>query len=155
MNLTQASVKQNVGPEVQAFSGINLVEKTQIRLINGLPGFEKYELFTLAELDGYAPFYAFRAVDAPEISMLVMHAAGLEIFTGIEISPGDLKAIGLDDEKDLELFVVLKVDQNSQHFTANVKAPLVFNFSKQLGNQVILDESHLSVEYPIFTITHK
>jgi len=150
MTGAQVEEKGTQDQSVQAFAGIELIDEKNIELLNGLPGFEQYKSFTLAALEGYAPFYALKAVRAPEISMLVMHAEGLDVFSDIVISRGDLEAIGFDDAENPELFVVLKVDHKSQQFTANIKAPLVMNFDKARGNQIILEDSRLSVEYPLF-----
>lgn len=138
--------------KVQAFAGIDLVDDKKIELVNGLPGFEHFKSFILAELEGYAPFYAFSAVEAPEISMLVIRADGIEVFADVHIPTRDLETIGLTNEDEAALYVVLKVDHESQKFIANTKAPLVFNFKNHLGNQIILEDPRLRIEYPLFEV---
>jgi flagellar assembly factor FliW len=132
-----------------AFGGIPLIANKRIDLLNGLPGFEDLHRFVLAELDGYAPFSALQSEDRPEISMLVIDAKLLPVWEDIQIPARELQILDLEDSSLAEQYVILKVDQNSQEFTANIKAPIVFNPRSGAANQVILDNAKLSVEHPL------
>lgn len=120
-----------------------------IDLINGLPGFENLHAFILAELESYAPFCAFQSVDEPDISMLVIDANLLAVWKDINIPPRELQILNLEKSTDSEQYVILKVSQGTQEFTANIKAPIVFNPESGAANQVILDNANLSVEHPL------
>jgi flagellar assembly factor FliW len=131
------------------FGGIPMLGAQRVDLINGLPGFENLHHFVLAELEGYAPFCAFQSMEQDNISMLVIDAKLLSVWQGVEIPPRELTILGLEQAGDSEQYVILKIDQSTQAFTANIKAPIVFNPVTGAANQVILDHAELSVEHPM------
>jgi len=135
--------------ENREFDGLQVIDLKHIDLINGLPGFEHLHAFVLAELEGYAPFCAFQSVDEPDISMLMIDAKLLKIWQEVDLPPRELEILGLDNKTDSKQYVILKVDQGTQEFTANIKAPIVFNPISGAANQVILDNINLSVEHPL------
>ncbi len=131
------------------FGGIQVKAAKIIDLVNGLPGFEELHNFILSELQDYAPFCALQSVEEPEISMLVINAKLLPIWKGIEIPPRELQILDIEKTSDSEQFIILKINQRTQEFTGNIKAPIVFNQKTGVANQVILDNASLSVEYPM------
>ena len=132
-----------------SYGGIPVRGFKNLDLLNGLPGFEHLRAFVLEELEGYAPFCALRSTEQPEISMLVIDANLLSVWKNIDLPPRELQILGLDKTADSEQYVILKVSQGSQEFTANIKAPIVFNPESGAANQVILDNARLSVEHPL------
>jgi len=149
MNLEPQSIEPELKPAEQTIGGVSVLALKNVDLLNGLPGFEHLHTFVLAELEGYAPFCAFQSVDQPEISMLVIDAKLLNIWKGIDLPPRELQILGLEKTGESEQYVILKVDQGTQEFTANIKAPIVFNPESGAANQVILDNASLSVEHPL------
>ena len=145
---TQVQAKPEAVVEL-AFGGIPMRGIQRVEMINGLPGFENLRSFQLAELEGYAPFCAFQSTEETNISMLVIDAKLLSIWKGIAIPPRELENLGLQNSTEAEQYVILKIDQRSQEFTANIKAPIVFNPLTGVANQVILDNANLSVEHPM------
>jgi flagellar assembly factor FliW len=143
---TQTSTAESMSPEI-TFGGIPMMGIQKVDMIHGLPGFENLHHFVLAELEGYAPFCAFQSTEEGKISMLVIDAKLLSVWQGIEIPPRELAILGLEDGGQSEQFVILKIDQTTQEFTANIKAPIVFNPATGAANQVILDNADLSVEH--------
>ncbi len=149
MNMEAQHTSTEPVENINAFGGIPVMTFKSIDLINGLPGFEHLHEFILAELEGYAPFCALRSVKEPDISMLVIDAKLLAIWKDIDLPPRELQILGVDKTADSEQFVILKVNQGTQEFTANIKAPIVFNPESGAANQVILDNASLSVEHPL------
>ena len=149
MNIESQTVQTETSANGHPFGGIPTATLRSIDLINGLPGFENLTAFSLAELEGYAPFCALQSVEHPEISMLVIDAKLLAIWKDIDIPPRELQILDLETTGDSEQYVILKIDQGTQEFTANIKAPIVFNPASGAANQVILDNASLSVEHPL------
>ena len=131
------------------FGEFSLVEGRIVNLINGLPGFEHLKRFTIAELADFAPFSAMISLEEPEISMLLVHARHLAVWNSVGVDPRELSAIGAGPGADLDIWVILRTDPETHAFTANVKAPLFVNRETNSGDQIILDDSRLSVDYPL------
>ncbi len=147
---TEAQVAPNESvTSSNSFGGIPMTTFKNIELINGLPGFEDLHAFVLGDLEGYEPFCALQSLDEPDISMLVIEAKLLPIWKNIEIPPRELQILEVDKSEDSEQFIILRINHNTQEFTGNIKAPIVFNPKSGAGNQVILDNANLSVEHPM------
>ncbi len=149
MNSQAQQIESEIDVAGKTIGGVPVMNFTTIDLLNGLPGFEDLHNFVLAELEGYAPFCAFQSVEQPDISMLVIDANLLRVWKDIDLPPRELQILGLEKTGDSEQYVILKVSQGTQEFTANIKAPIVFNPQSGAANQVILDNASLSVEHPL------
>ena len=147
-NETQTVPNESVESN-NSFGGIPMTAAKKVDLINGLPGFEDLHTFMLGSLEGYAPFSALQSLDEPDISMLVIEASLLAVWKDIEIPPRELKILDIDKTDDAEQYIILRVNHGTQEFTANIKAPIVFNPKSGAANQVILDNANLSVEHPM------
>jgi len=149
MNTDAQLATTDTQKNVHSIGGLPMKVFKNINLVHGLPGFEDLHAFILAELDDYAPFCALQSVDEPDISMLIIDAKLLSIWKNVEIPPRELQILEIEKSEESEQFIILKVNQVSQEFTGNIKAPIVFNRNTGLGNQVILDNANLSVEHPM------
>jgi flagellar assembly factor FliW len=82
--------------------------------------------------------------------MLILDVRYLKICDQIKISFDELKRIGVYSDnigENIKIYVILKIDEEKQILSANVKAPIVINTEKRLGGQIILDDKNLPVEY--------
>ncbi len=134
------------------FGDVEVNEENVIKFIYGLPGFETLTRFTVDELKDYPPFRVLQSLEEPDISMLILDIRLLKIRDQIKIPFKELKNIGIDPGKsidDTEIYVILKVDNERQQLTANIKAPIVINNKDKVGCQVILEDKNLSIEYSV------
>ncbi len=115
----------------------------------GIPGFENLCEFTFEELKDYPPFQLFRSLEEPELGMIVLNARYLKPYQNVSIPKGELHKINAEYQKDVEIFVILRVKPQTKQFVANTKAPLIVNKQCGQGNQIILDHKNLQGEYPL------
>lgn len=116
---------------------------------SGIPGFESFRKFVFEDLKDYTPFRLFRSLDNREIYMIVLSAEYLRNRERFKIAPAELKKVGATAEKDIELYVILRVKVQTGEFVANTKAPLIVNPRIGQGIQIILDDEGLDGEYPL------
>ena len=149
MSLAMENTSTENGPMSTAFEDLPLQTSKHIDLIQGLPGFENLHKFIIAETQDYAPFCVLKSVEQPEISMLTINANLLTICKDVNVPESALDILGMQKTTEAEQYIILKADPRTQEITANVKAPLVVNPKSGLGNQVIIDDPQLSMEYPL------
>jgi flagellar assembly factor FliW len=131
-------------------NGMNIEQRKVIKFTYGLPGFEELTKFEVEDLKDYQPFSVLQSLEETDISMLILDVRYLKICDQIKISFDELKRIGVYSDnigENIKIYVILKIDEEKQILSANVKAPIVINTEKRLGGQIILDDKNLPVEY--------
>ena len=66
----------------------------------------------------------------------------------IELRPGDLTALELDDERSALVYVILNRGEVGG-LTVNLQGPVVINPVRRLGRQLVLTSSRYAVRYPL------
>ncbi len=115
----------------------------------GLPGFEHLSEFEFKNLEDFPPFKLFQSTELPDISMIVLDGSLLNIFDDISFPKNEMRNLEIEDQKYLRLFVILRIDEETKHFVANTKAPLILNTFTGNGKQIILDDPKLSEEHKL------
>ncbi len=121
----------------------------------GIPGFETSRFYMLSRLKEHEYFNMLKAEDDSQIALLVMNAGYLKSKNCIMITPAILESVSASDQNALSIYVVLKIDQESGMFTANLRAPLIVNDSTNVGRQVILDNKSLPVAHPLIPLSNQ
>ncbi|MFH1851431.1 MAG: flagellar assembly protein FliW [Candidatus Neomarinimicrobiota bacterium] len=121
----------------------------------GIPGFESIHAFRLLKLIDYRPFVLLEAVDDSRITLLLVNLQYLKSRAAIQISRVDLLSVGCRPTEAAEIYVILKIDQETGLFTANLRAPLVINENSGTGRQVILDDKSLPVAHPLILLANQ
>ena len=67
-----------------------------------------------------------------------------------ELPESVLSLLGVKSEEMLSFFCVAVIPDDPTKLTINLKSPVVINFNKRLGAQVILENSDYSVKTPLF-----
>ena len=118
----------------------------------GLPGFEHLSKFEFKDLDEFPPFKLFQSIEMPEISMIVIDGSLLNIYEGISFPKHEMNILELENRQYLRTFVILRINEETKHFIANTKAPLILNTYSGFGKQIILDNPNLSEDYKLDNI---
>jgi flagellar assembly factor FliW len=115
-----------------------------IHFEEGLIGFSHLKDFVLMENDNLAPFRLLQSLEAPEVGFLVLEASTL-VPRFYDIVPArEWESIGLDGVTPLA-FVIVVIGSTPETSTGNFQAPLLVNYDKMVGKQIILTDSGLSV----------
>jgi flagellar assembly factor FliW len=120
---------------------------------SGLYGFENCKEFVLTFLpyEGTPENYRFlQSVEQPELAMIVMNIVVKDTVEAGLIAGSDLKThLSVYDLKleDIAVFLVVAIrsEDGKQRVSVNTKAPILLAPGKQLGWQVILDNSNYKV----------
>jgi flagellar assembly factor FliW len=125
--------------ESAAFApGINLSHA--IRFGRGLPGFEACRSFVLMAPEGEPNLQYLKAVEGPPASFLVIDPRRVVPTYNCELSDADRLALGAGADTPLLWLALLTVEANGT-VTANLRAPIVINPVRMVGQQVIPQHS--------------
>ena len=110
----------------------------------GLPGFENCHSFILMELEGNDLLHYLTAVEGPDATFLVIDPRRVMPDYQCELADGDALRIGADVGTPLLWLALVSIDRDGAT-TVNLRAPIVINPKRMLGQQVIPHDN----KYPI------
>jgi flagellar assembly factor FliW len=101
------------------------------------------------ENDGLAPFRMLQSVDSPEIGFLVLEPTALIDNYYEQVPAREWEAIGVSGETKPLAFVIVMIGETPATSSGNLQAPLLINYEKMIGKQLILTDSSFSVRHPL------
>jgi len=116
-----------------------------IHFDEGLIGFSEFKDFVLMENDGLAPFRLLQSLESPQVGFLVLEASAL-VGDYCEVVPArEWETVGVTGKTKPLAFVIVVIGSTPQSSTGNFQAPLLVNYDKMIGKQIILTDSGFSV----------
>ena len=118
---------------------LQVEEASVIEFPEGILGFSNLRQFILLENENSEPFKWLQCVSEPALALPVVDP--LRIFPNYSDSPApeDLVSVQSDSPADVVTFVVAIIPKDPLESTVNLKAPVIINFKKMIGRQIILD----------------
>ena len=131
------------------FNDIEVKEEDVIELPSGLVGFPDLKRYVLLDHDKDSPFKWLQSLDDGAIAFVLINPLLFKPEYTVEVSEVEVKELGLENEEDAIISVIITMPANPQNMTANLKAPLVFNLKNRLGRQIILNTSEYTTRHNI------
>lgn len=136
--------------ETKAFGTIEIDETKAVRMTESMPGFDGLKGFVVLDPDPENPFKWFQSIDNPEVCFLVTDPRKFFADYQVKIQLAALPDLELASEADAVIAVIVNLGGDPSKMTANLRAPIIFNLSKNLCRQVILDNADYKVRTPLF-----
>ena len=120
-----------------------------IHFDEGLIGFSEFKDFVLMENDSLAPFRLLQSLESPQVGFLVLEATAL-VNNYYELVPArEWESLGVNGKTKPLAFVIVVIGSTPESSTGNFQAPLLVNYDKMVGKQIILTDSGFSVRQPL------
>jgi flagellar assembly factor FliW len=114
----------------------------ELTLVGGLAGFSQGERYALVEVSSTSPLFRLCSLDVPALDFLVVPPVVFFPDYAPEIDDVSAVRLGLTDEQDALLLVLLTVGQDVASATANLMAPIVINARTRQAAQVIVEGTY-------------
>ena len=137
---TVARVKPSGAPEPS-------IDRLVVEFPSGIPGFETHRRFVLIASAELSPLGCLKAVDASDVSFLVLDPRLLFFNYDLTLSESERARIGADADEPLLWLAIVTITEKEA--TANLRAPVVINPSKMIGCQLIRDNDQYPVRFAI------
>lgn len=111
----------------------------------GLPGFDDLRRWELIELEETRPFQWLRAVERPQLTLLVVDPRAVVVGYQPAIPAGVWSRIGNGSEARSRRLVIVSL--SGPEASANLRAPLVIDPQTMRGEQVILDDDRWPIQF--------
>jgi len=116
----------------------------------GIPGFEKLRKFSILHDERTDPIKWMVSLEDPNVALPVIDPWMVRVDYMVEISEADKKFLKLEDPADaLVVCIVVIPHDRPEDSTINLLAPIVINYRKRIGKQVILEKGDYSIRHRI------
>lgn len=132
------------------FGPIEVPEDKVIQFKDGIPGLECMRRSILIKVEETMPFYWIQSVEDGDIALPVIDPLIMDPSYSPSVEDSVFDELELENEEDLLVVNVAVIPQELSYMTANMAAPLLINIQKNIGKQVILDNSAYQMRFPIY-----
>jgi len=124
-------------------------KNTIIHFDEGLIGFSECKDFQLMENDGVAPFRLLQSAENKDVGFMVLEPTVIMPDYYSRIPLREWESVSLSANDPLLAFVICIIGPTPKASTGNFQAPLIINYKKMIGRQLILTDETLSVRQPL------
>lgn len=131
-------------------NGEKLQAQRHVHFPYGLPAFEQIKDFTLLTNEEEAPFLWLQATGIPNLAFITIDPFLVFPEYRPDISDSDVRALQIENPDDAFILNIVTIHNQSNKITCNMVSPLIINWKKQKGKQVILNNHrNYTVHYRI------
>jgi flagellar assembly factor FliW len=129
---------------------IEITDNDMIHFEKGIPGFLDEKKFVIIPLSEDQTFSILQSVQTPYVAFVI--ASPFHFFSDYEFQLEDtaVEELGLESDKDVQVFSILSVGEPFDRTTANLQAPIIINGANRRAKQVILNNHTYKIKHPIF-----
>ncbi len=113
----------------------------------GLENCKKFILFPLEENDNFSVLHSIEELD---MGWLVVSPFQVKEDYSIELPQSLQQRLEIGSEEEVALLSTVTLSSDITKITANLRAPLVININKRIGEQIIVDKEEYLIKHPIF-----
>jgi flagellar assembly factor FliW len=129
------------------FGNIDIDESHIITMRGPILGFENLSRFVLIDKKEEAAFWWLQSVEDGTVVFVVVNPFLIKGDYQPEMQEDDVKLLEIEDQADVLLLGIVTFGSKPPEISVNVRGPIVINWKKKLGKQIILADSSLDVQY--------
>ena len=120
-----------------------------VRFDEGLIGFSEFKDFVLIQAEEIKPFRLLQSADSNEIGFLVLDPRFRVVNYFDQIPLREWEAIDVTSPEKRIAVVIVNIGLHAHQMTCNFQAPLLVNYEKMTGRQIILTDSGFGIRSPL------
>ena len=124
---------------------------TVIQFDEGLIGFSDCKEFVLMENDEIAPFRRLQSVDRPDVGFLVIDPSLIVPDYHSMIPQREWASLELSSPAAGIALAICIIGPSSAESTGNLQAPLIINYERMAGKQIILTDTQMTSRQPLLS----
>lgn len=133
------------------FDFINVPEEDIINFPDGIYGFEEQNDYVLLKNPINDWLMHLQSVSQADTRFLLIDPFIFFEDYKPELTEVVLSNLGVKSEDMLSFFCVAVIPDDPSKMTINLKSPVIINFNKRIGAQIILESNDYSVKTPLFS----
>jgi len=132
------------------FGMLEVEEKEVLKIPNGILGFPEDRDFCLVDSGDETFIIWLQSLNHVDMVLPLLEPKLFKPDYTVKLSPSECAKLELESVHAAAVFAILTIPECIESMSANLKAPLLIHLKKRIGMQVILQDSHGSIEYPMF-----
>jgi flagellar assembly factor FliW len=132
------------------FGEIEVPEECIIQFVDGLPGFPGETSFALFPYEKESAFSIMQSVSNPDLTFLLADPYRFFNDYAFELEDAMAKEWGFSTDTPPHVYTVATMRDTLEQMTVNLLAPIVINWPKRIGAQIIIENKYYSVQQLLF-----
>ena len=132
------------------FGEIEVPEEILIDFPGGMLGFPEETKFALFPYETDSPFSILQSVSNPDLTFLLADPYRFFNDYAFELDDQVAKEWGFSADNLPQVYVVATLKDTLEQMTVNLLAPIMINWVKHTGAQIIIENKHYSVQQLLF-----
>ena len=133
--------------------GERVVEEQDIINFNpGLLGFETINSFVLVDIAGTPDFKWLQSIENTELAFLLVDPFTIKKSYCVELNDDVLEKLDISVPEDVLVYTIVTVPKSGfKDATTNLVGPLIINWTRKKGRQIIVERDNNTIKYPLLT----
>jgi flagellar assembly factor FliW len=132
------------------FGEIEVPEECIIEFANGLPGFQAETKYALFPYEPESAFSIMQSITNPDLTFLLADPYRFYNDYMFELDDQMAAEWGFTADNPPFVYTVATLKDTLEQMTVNLLAPIVVNWPRRIGAQLIIENKHFSVQQPLF-----
>jgi Uncharacterized protein conserved in bacteria len=133
------------------YHGIREYEENEIiSFPKGLPGFRNLKKFIMFKIEENEVFSMLHSIEDLEIGLVVVSPFYVMKEYEFKLDDDRIEELQIEKESDILVINTVCLNKDINKITVNLKAPIIINNIKKIGEQLILDNDKYQLKYPLF-----
>jgi flagellar assembly factor FliW len=132
------------------FGEIDVPAECVIRFADGLPGFPGETKFAIFPYEKDSAFSIMQSMDNPDLTFLLADPYRFYNDYAFELEDQIATSMGFSAENSPHVYTVATLKDTLEQMTVNLLAPIVVNWVKQIGAQIVIENKYYSVQQLLF-----
>ncbi|MGL4108651.1 flagellar assembly protein FliW [Clostridium sp. LP20] len=115
----------------------------------GIPGFNGYKEYELKELEESSICKMLQCKEDLELGLIIISPFEVEEDYEIKLSDELIKKLEITSPEDVMLYTTVTLNSDINKITTNLRAPIIININKGLGEQIIVENESYKIKHPI------
>lgn len=126
-------------------------EKDIIEFRKGLPGFEELKKFILFPAEENEVFSILHSIEDKGLGIVVVSPFLFMKDYEFDLNQEKMKELEVKGHEEVLVLNTVTLNSKVEDITINLKAPIIININKKLGEQIILDNPNYAIKHPLFS----
>lgn len=132
------------------FGEIEVPEECIIDFDGGVPGFPNETQYALFPYEPESPFSIMQSITNPDLTFLLADPYRFYNDYAFELDDEIAAQMGFSGDNPPHVYTVATMRDKLEQMTVNLLAPIVINWPKRIGAQIIIENKYYSVQQLLF-----
>ncbi len=132
------------------FGELVVAESDIVEFNPGLLGFEQLNRYILMDIAQSTDFKWLQSLDQPDLAFLLVDPFMIKPGYCVELNDEMAARLAIEEPEQVLVYTIVTVPASGfKHATTNLVGPLIINWLKKKGKQIIFERDNNSIRYPL------